>query len=427
MTQQPSATAAAQWQLPAIPAAYVRSLLQIAILSRVCLLLLAITSYHLLPSYDHSTQLFFPPDCTSTTDRLIQLTLSPLLRWDALQFLAIARDGYQVEKQHAFFPLLPATLSAIAYPLGALLGLCSSTALLLSSLLLNCVLLPLSVSPLYRLTLLLSSSPSVSYLSCVLWLLCPSAVFVLCGGYTELLYSCCVYWGLWLCATDRLLLSSCVLCLAAWTRSNGSLLCIFPLVRCTQQAYSRWRDGPTSRQQQVLTSWLVSAAVCGLLVVGPSLLYSHVSSLDYCAARPVINSTQPLPAYCFHWLPSMYSYIQSTYWNVGPFHYWQLHQLPNFALATPALTTATAAIHWSTHRGSGWWVYGVYCLVLVAVCVIVVHVQVSTRLLSAVPLLYWYMADCWQRSERHATWLLTWCLAYATVGTVLFSLFLPWT
>jgi len=352
--------------------------------------------------------------------------LSPLLRWDALHFLSVARDGYLVEKQHAWFPLLPATLSAIARPLAALLGLCPSTALLLSALLLNCLLLPLSLPPLYRLSLLVSSSQHLSYLSCVCWLLCPSAVFLLCGGYTELLYACCVFWGLWLCATDRLLLSSCVLCLAASTRSNGALLCIFPVVRCIEHAYRQWQDGLAGRWLQVLIGWTVTAAACTLLIVAPSFLFSHLSSLPYCTPTRT-TTNQPLPAYCSTWLPSMYGYVQSTYWHVGPFRYWQPQQLPNFLLAAPVLTLAAASVQWSTRQPPPYWVHGVYVALLWCVCVVVLHVQVSTRFLSSVPLLYWYMAWCWQRSEKRARWLLGWCLSYATVGTILFSLFLPWT
>ena len=415
-------------QMAAIPAAYVSSLVRVAVLSRLVLLLLAITCYHLLPSYDHSTELFFPPTCNSVSDRLVLATLSPLLRWDALHFLGIARDGYVVEKEHAFFPLLPATLSVMATPPAALLNLCPSTALLLSSFILNCLLLPLSIPPLYRLTLLLSSSPSLSYLSCALWLLCPSAIFQLTGGYTELLYACCVFWGLWLCATDRVLLSSCVLCLAAWTRSNGVLLLIFPVVRCSEGLYRMWRSSSEWRDAlRSMVAWLATLAACTLLIVSPASLFAYIASRAYCTPPPLPSPTHALPSYCSTWLPSMYAYVQSTYWNVGPFHYWTLQQLPNFLLATPILTTATAALWWTVRQGGRYREYGAHLLLSLCVCVVVLHVQVSTRYLSSVPLLYWYMAWCWQRSEKHAQWLLSWCATYALVGAVLFSLFLPWT
>ena len=413
--------------MDAIPAAYVRSLVRIAVLSRVSLLLLALSSYHLLPSYDESTELFFEPGCSSSADRAVISTLSPLLRWDALQFLSNARDGYQAEKNHAFFPLLPAALSATARPLAFLFRLCPSTALLLSAFLLNWLWLLLSVPPLYRLSLYFLRSPSLSYLSCVLWLLSPSAVFLLSGGYTECLFACCVFWGLWFCATDRLLLSSSTLCLAAWTRSNGALLCIFPLVQCSERAYSQWRTaGTTGDRQRVVLRWIITSAVCTLLIVGPSLLYSHISSLAYCA--PTSPTSHPPPPYCAHLLPSMYSHVQSAYWHVGAFRYWQPQQLPNFLLAAPVLVLGAAAVRWVAGSGE-WrlWVYGLYLFVLLCVCGVVLHVQVSTRFLSSVPLLYWYGAWCWQQSERKATWLLSWSVTYMIVGTVLFSLFLPWT
>ena len=430
MTWQPPAALAAataqQRNSRSMPAAHARSLLRVALLSRLSLLLLSVASYHLLPSYDHSTALFFPPTCSSPLDRAVISALSPLLRWDALHFLSVARDDYQHEKQHAWFPLLPLTLRATAYPLSAVLNLCPSTALLLAALLLNCAVLVLSVPALYRLTLVLSSSPSLSYLSCVLWLLSPSAVFLLSGGYTELLFACCVFWGLWLCANDRLLLSSCTLCLAACTRSNGALLCMFPLVRCAQLAYEQWHAGPSGPRWRALTQWAATAAISSTLIVVPSLLYSHVSALAYCTPLTV-HPGQPLPAYCWSWLPSMYGHVQSTYWHVGLFRYWTLQQLPNFLLAAPVLAISAAAVAWSVRSGRRWWVHGAYLSLLLGVCVVVLHVQVSTRFLSHVPLLYWYMAWSWQRSEKRARWLLGWSVSYAMVGTVLFSLFLPWT
>mgnify|MGYP002050440369 CR=1 FL=1 len=52
------------------------------------------------------------------------------------------------------------------------------------------------------------------------------------------------------------------------------------------------------------------------------------------AAR--IATRDAAPAWCRERVPSIYAHVQRTYWNVGFLRYYELKQLPNFALAAPA-------------------------------------------------------------------------------------------
>jgi phosphatidylinositol glycan class V len=196
-------------------------------------------------------------------------------------------------------------------------------------------------------------------------------------------------------------------------------------------------------------------ALLAASAVLPSLLFQ--SSL-YFSVCPFIPPESGLaPDYCASLSSAAlraYPSIQARYWNVGWFRYYELRQLPNFALAAPILllcgggvVRAAAAFVGHVHGRRGgspamqpllWFLFPFFChlCALLFVCVTVLHVQVSTRfLLSASPLPYWMLADLLVRAVAkqtgethwtgHAAWI--YCAGFAAIGTILFSAFYPWT
>jgi phosphatidylinositol glycan class V len=216
----------------------------------------------------------------------------------------------------------------------------------------------------------------------------------------------------------------------------------------------------------------------------------------------------PLPAWCEGPPGSHYAHIQEAYWKLGLLSYWEPKQLPNFALAAPMVVFAARTV-WAYHaadpgrllgllglrapsgraqRGAGAEPPGaprrlfetssepmpqvVLLGALLVYGLLLMHVQVITRLLAVFPVLYWHAAELWlapdQDEEEEETekktqktargspggaveellrrrllgadtvrlgwlrpgprrWLLGWGAGYTVIGAALFSNFYPWT
>lgn len=223
--------------------------------------------------------------------------------------------------------------------------------------------------------------------------------------------------------------------LATATRSNGSLLFIFPLCLTANKLFHA-----KSKKELSLNLLLNEAALLfytGILQALPIfgvLLYGNIL---YC------NDT-PSP-YCTSIMPNIYAYVQEKYWNVGLFKYWELKQIPNFALAFPIIFISVKAI-W-TYLNSDFirfFTCGAQCkkigksfaenplvmpfvaywAVNFVILVFVANVQIITRMLCSLPAVYWFICDGF--SIRYQ-WVIGYSLVYLCVGTMLFSNFYPWT
>lgn len=152
-------------------------------------------------------------------------------------------------------------------------------------------------------------------------------------------------------------------------------------------------------------------------------------------------------------LSAMYTFIQSEYWNVGLFRYYEWKQVPNFLLAAPILVLSLHALQGyfrgnttpgkaTLPQGCGWrgsalTPYYVHWLFLVVNALLVVHIQVTTRLLCACPPLFWHPSAlmCDSTVKRKAPQALTrygrlvvgYFLLFTVLGSVLFPSFYPWT
>jgi len=194
----------------------------------------------------------------------------------------------------------------------------------------------------------------------------------------------------------------------------------------------------------------VAATVARWLLPG-SALYTHTGSVvgggsvgggGYSSSASASASA----ACCARgpWGCSMYSAVQRDFWDVGFLRYFQWKQLPNFALACPAVAVAVYTVHKvaRTAAADAGGMQGmslhllllahlVHMSVTVFVGVFVAHVQITTRMLcSACPL--WYLGLslllCQQGEDgqRHRVAVITYLIAFNILGLLLHPNFLPY-
>lgn len=224
---------------------------------------------------------------------------------------------------------------------------------------------------------------------------------------------------------------------------------------------------PVTTPAVFLRFWLVTALL-GAIAIGPQIAYFVYGMRVYCPSLfPGAASSYPLltndRSWCADVIPNfsaMYMFIQREYWNVGLFKYYELKQLPNFLLAAPMLTLSAHSLFQffrasisplvkrtsqrSAVNTSLETPYYVHWLFLLVNALLVVHIQVTTRLLCACPPLFWAPAASILTKEYDektsgedggssrtltvkGNLVVGYFLLYNVLGAVLFPSFYPWT
>jgi GPI mannosyltransferase 2 len=180
----------------------------------------------------------------------------------------------------------------------------------------------------------------------------------------------------------------------------------------------------------------------------PLLGYQYFAFVSFCLDNPNVS----LSPWCADKWPNVYQYVQDRYWNVGLFRYYQLHQLPNFAIAAPTLLISISGIFvfvWSLLRrergpvGLRYVVsdaapFVVHWFFLTCIALSVLHIQVVTRFMSATPPFYWFASAVFLSNIGPRIWLgqpqflvsfgvLVFFLAFLVIGCLLHTNFYPWT
>ncbi|TDH74460.1 hypothetical protein CCR75_003027 [Bremia lactucae] len=422
-----------------------------AAVSRASVTLLAVSTSAIVTPYDTSSHL------------QSDFVLAPFSNWDGVFFSHIALHGYDFEHFHAFFPLYPLLVRWLA----RFIPMEDSTAILTSGWLISNASFVLAALFLYRLGCVVLGDKDTALRAAYLFCVAPSSIFMS-ALYSESLMCLLSFSGMYFLArhaqatrTSRsfLDLTLCALLFgaASATRSNGVLLSLFI-------AWHRVKNSPSPKALFIFVGFWFRTALLGLLATAPQLIYFITSMVSYCpslAQRFGIKESKSEMAdrsWCAgaatNWT-AMYTFIQSEYWNVGLFQYYELKQLPNFILAAPVIILSLHALYGFFRGGvvpnrvlqrenalGGWKrdalsLYYVHWLFLLVNALLVVHIQVTTRLLCACPPLFWHpaalMSECNAKIKTssiltsYGRLVVGYFLLYTVVGSVLFSSFYPWT
>ena len=263
------------------------------------------------------------------------------VRWDTIYFLSAAAPsgGYVWEQTLAFQPGIVALLRVLGYVTPSLDGSWSPTsALILATLAGN---LAATVSPvlLYRLTWRVTRHAELAATAAVLSTFAPSGGSTLAAPTPESFFSCASLAGLLVLESARgkgigwgkIVKASVWFAVATAFRTNGIMLVGYVVFKLLQ-----------GRDWAAVLKVVVAAVVCVL----PSAAFQLWAYGRFC-------STQEGRPWCEARLPSVYSFVQSHYWHVGWLRYWELAQLPNFALAAPVLLLIAYTAR-TFYRASSW-------------------------------------------------------------------------
>lgn len=447
---------------------------RLVLFSRLLVIAIQFAANHLLP--DHDAGVFVAPVDTTAPARPLDATVNAALgglrRWDAHHHLHIAEHGYTYEQSLAFYPLFPAAVHLIARLLhtGCFLHhLVSFRELLLCvAVALNTFAFVRASQSLYRLTELVHHNAKLARHAQLLFTFNPATIFFV-APYTESLFAWLTFATMERCQRKRYAAAALPLCLSIACRSNGTLNCGFVLFHVLNDVLAQ-PAGLVRHLSKLATAAAASAAAFAAV--------QYHQYQRFCVAAADVLMTPAVREYgersgfvlagefaransswCHGTVPMAYAYVQSHYWRVGLFAYYQWRQWPNFLLAAPVLWVFARGVRRYGRRqlrevcggqplhvfallrhqrtvDQRLLVYVVHAAVLTLVCVGFVHIQVSTRLLaSASPCLYWFCALRWEgggvfrlgRFVRENRALSAWFGGYLVVGTVLFSNHLPWT
>lgn len=442
-----------------------KDFMKIALVSRVLSIIGQSIFNHLIP--DHDAGVFASPYDETTVsigDALIEFLFGGFRRWDAQYYLHIAEHGYTYENTLAFYPLYPIFVNLMTNVLITFVpGISFRAGALVCGVLLNVFFFCLAAYFIVQLSRLVLRNEQMAITAGYLFCMNPASVFFS-APYSESLFAMVTFSVIYESARGNILLSLVPLTMGILCRSNGLINIGFVLyngIRCFMLDVSF-----RSRFKVLIELVIALSLSCftfisihryhiSLFCVKSSIRHSR-EIVDYATVNHFIlsgNGSQISSPWCDAKLPSAYTYVQSHYWNVGLFNYYEFKQIPNFILAVPilflfiknlyayyvnafdtinrfGLRKAAKILFFDARLSTGGLVYMIHITFLTLVCVLFVHIQVSTRLLaSSSPCLYWFAASYFKGEQfsGKAKLILLWFGGYAVLGTILFSNNLPWT
>ncbi|OCL02726.1 glycosyltransferase family 76 protein [Glonium stellatum] len=468
----------------------IKSLVIIFVLWKFVLVLLAIASP--VPGYDTSTLILIRGHDLNLSRRTFysefhtireRLSLS-LVRWDAIYFVKTAERGYVNEQEWAFSWVFTRLIAFFAFYLPSSKNALESY--IWAGLLISLVSHLLSVLVLHRLFITVrkdTPNSKVAFVAAVLHIISPAGLF-LSAPYGESLFSLFNFSGMLLYAKyqraqqDRssrhalkecyLVGSGCCFAMATSLRSNGllsGLIFAYDVATLLPSLLGFRLDLIGFRR-------LLATVIAGLLTAIGFLGPQWLAYEEFCGVAMSNGHVRP---WCTKLFPSIYSWVQVHYWDLGFLRYWTLSNVPLFLIAAPmlwllvqssftALTDQLQAQILSTpspstsspSRNSGVRQTTLRpgketesddiergCLRRLALPQLVLalttftsfHVQIINRISSGYPL--WYLAIAislvkgtplyvfGKAQSSASSWVVHWMISYAIIQGGLFASFLP--
>ncbi|KAI1763870.1 glycosyltransferase family 76 protein [Hypoxylon sp. FL1150] len=393
------------------------------------------------PAYDTSSTLV-SPEILSSKESPFDLA-TKLTRWDSIYFIENSRRSYLYEQEWAFGSGLPAVISALTQVLVNFgiqvnpshrpsIGICVAHASHL-----------LSVLVLYELGLVIWKNQRLAFIAALLHILSPAGLF-LSAPYNESTYSLLSFVGYLFLAKGLLgqkktfahdvsvVASGMWFGFATTFRSNGLLNGIPFAVALAQELFAAPSLSSIRRRCALIIGGLAIAA--GFII--PQL----VAYQTFCSA----SSTTELRPWCTSRLPSIYSFVQEHYWNVGFLRYWTPPNIPLFLLAVPMLyllinsglefirrpldpASQTPLPANPSHQAMLIRAMALSQLVLTILAITNYHIQIITRISSGYPLWYWWLTGLITdgKTFTFGCKVVRFMVMYATIQGALFAAFLP--
>ena len=232
--------------------------------------------------------------------------------------------------------------------------------------------------------------------------------------------------GMLACARKHHLLASLLFALAAAFRSNGVLLALYV-------PWSLVVDPLILSSTLPRPSVVFRACFHALFPLLPSLLHQLNAYHIFCVATDTANAERP--RWCDRLIPSIYTHVQRTYWNVSFLSYWTPAQLPNIALALPLLVpllSYSASHLYSFSRGASGCLrpstttaHAVHAMVLGTTLLTNAHTQIALRLLPSLPTMYWSAATLLVEQPRWGKVYVIWAVLWGFASVIVWASFLP--
>ncbi|KAF4595777.1 glycosyltransferase family 76 protein [Ophiocordyceps camponoti-floridani] len=383
----------------------------------------------LVPDYDTSTSLFF--DGSYGVGARVPALVKALTRWDALYFMQSMRRGYVFEQEWAFGAGLPVLARAVITVMPRGVALALEPVVIVGLVHLSHL---IAILALHRLTIVIYNDAKLALVASALHVVSPAGLF-LSAPYAESPFAAFSFIGFLIFAIGQR--KSCrragralatvgaglVLGLATAFRSNGlasGLLFAVETIHCLVKS---------ARRPSLYSLLFIAASVFGgVLVALGSVIPQAAAWKRYC------RDSQGSRPWCQRTIPSIYTFVQREYWNVGFLRYWTLKQLPLFLLASPMLFILISSglamcRNPSTGRYHRRLVRSLAAVqTLVAVLAITnYHVQIINRLSSGFPVWYWWVAGriLDERTRSRTRAVVLFMVLYAGIQGGLFACFLP--